>query len=108
MMKRLSLITGAALAIGIMSNAQAADVASGREVARKLCVNCHIVEPDGQQDKVMADIPSFMAIANKAGQTEDKIKGFILDPHPPMPQVQLTTNEIENVVSYIMSLKKEK
>ncbi len=108
MMERLSLIMGAALAIGIMSSAQAADIASGRDLARKLCVNCHIVELDGQQRQVTAGIPSFMAVANKAGQTEDKLKGFILNPHPPMPDVQLKTNEIENVVSYILSLKKEK
>jgi hypothetical protein len=52
-----------------------------------------------------ADIPTFKSIAEKRGQTEDKLKGFMLNPHPPMPTVQLTTRELENLASYIMSLK---
>jgi hypothetical protein len=46
-----------------------------------------------------------MVIANKKGQSESKLKAFMLDPHPPMPQVQLTTHELDNLASYIFSLK---
>lgn len=101
-------ITALALMIGTAGGAPAADEASGLKVARKLCVNCHIVEPGGGVRTVDASIPSFMAIANKPGRTESRLSGFVLNPHPPMPQVQLTTNEIENIVAYILSLKEDK
>jgi mono/diheme cytochrome c family protein len=90
---------------GASPQARAADTASGREVARKLCVNCHIVEPDGAAGTVNPAIPSFMAIADKEGQSESNLHGFILNPHPPMPEIQLTTHELENIAAYILSLK---
>jgi hypothetical protein len=64
------------------------------------------VEPKGSAQKALtAGIPSFMVIANKDGQSESKLKAFMLGPHPPMPQVQLTTHELDNLASYILSLK---
>jgi mono/diheme cytochrome c family protein len=97
------------LAAAIVLNtaaAQGADIAAGLNSARTFCVNCHVVEPKGSAQKALtAGIPSFMVIANKKGQSESKLKAFMLDPHPPMPQVQLTTHELDNLASYIFSLK---
>jgi mono/diheme cytochrome c family protein len=86
--------------------AKAADRAAGLKTARTLCVNCHVVEPGAAQTRThTAGVPSFPAIAKKRGQTEDDLKLFMLNPHPPMPNVQLTTHELDNLASYIMSLK---
>lgn len=86
--------------------AQGADIAAGLTSARTLCVSCHFVEPgDGREKTVVDGIPSFMAIAERSGQTEADVKVFMLKPHPPMPKVQLTTHELDNLASYIMSLK---
>jgi hypothetical protein len=46
-----------------------------------------------------------MAIAAKPGQTESAIRGFLIDPHPPMPDPQLSAHELDNIATYIMSLK---
>lgn len=86
-------------------NAQAGDVVLGRSVSKKLCVNCHIVEPGGQADIVNPAIPTFMAIAEKPEQTASRIRGFLLDPHPPMPNIQLTAHELDDIATYILSLK---
>jgi mono/diheme cytochrome c family protein len=104
--ERLALLACAALLAGI-GTAQAANPANGQIVARKLCVNCHIVEPGGApgQRDVPAGVPSFMAIAEKPGQTEDRLTGFMLNPHPPMPQVQLTRRELDDLAAYILSLQ---
>lgn len=89
--------------------AQGADLAAGLKSARSLCVNCHVVEPGAPgKAELTADIPSFKAIAEKSAQTEDKLKAFMLNSYPPMPQVQLTTYELDNLASYIMSLKGQK
>jgi cytochrome c len=97
---------GGALILLSSTLVQAADPTAGLKAARSLCVNCHVVEPGAPSPAEMtAGIPSFKAIAEKGGQTQDKLKVFMLSPHPPMPQVQLTTHELDNLASYIMSLK---
>ena len=87
------------------SGVQAADTASGGTLARQLCVNCHVVALGAGAATVTAGIPSFEAIANKPGQTFQKVQDFILSPYPPMPQVQLTNIERANLAGYILSLK---
>jgi mono/diheme cytochrome c family protein len=106
MIKRM-LLLASTLTLACSGPTKAADVASGLQAARKLCVNCHIVEPGGAAEKkeVTAGVPTFMAAAAKPGQSEEKLKAFMLNPHPPMPQVQLTTHELDNIAAYIMSLK---
>ncbi len=106
MLHRVLIGLGVLLALAIgPAQAQKVGVAQGEATARKLCVNCHIIEPDSKRDQVTAGIPSFMAIANKPGITESKLRGFMLNPHPPMPEVQLTKNELDNLAAYILSLK---
>ena len=81
------------------------NVKAGRQVAEKLCVGCHIVMPDPPNSTVSADIPAFQTIANRTGQTVDTVVGAILIPHPPMPNTNLSREEVNNVAAYIMSLK---
>jgi mono/diheme cytochrome c family protein len=50
-------------------------------------------------------VPSFARIANKPGQTAAAIAGAIVVPHPPMPQTNLTREEIGDVAAYILTLK---
>lgn len=93
-------------AAALPSGAYAADTATGQRLAASLCTNCHIVEPGGSRSReITADVPSFMAIAAKAGQTTDKIQAYMLNPHPPMPEVQLTNGQLTDMAAYIMSLK---
>lgn len=85
--------------------ANAGDTANGLRIARSLCTNCHIVEPGGTAAELVAGVPSFMAVSAKQGQDADKMAAYILNPHPPMPQVQLTMAELADVSAYIMTLK---
>jgi mono/diheme cytochrome c family protein len=93
------VLTGAATA------SSAADATQGLALARSLCSSCHIVGPGEAPSVVNADIPSFMAVAAKEGQTKDRIMANVLNPHPVMPQVQLTNRELDAIATYIMSLK---
>jgi cytochrome c len=83
------------------------DAKSGRKIAEKLCVGCHIVGAEAAGKTVPADVPSFARIASKPGQTAQGIAGAIVVPHPPMPQIQLTREEIGDVAAYILTLKGE-
>jgi cytochrome c len=81
------------------------DAKTGKQIAEKLCVGCHIVGPTAAGAAVPADVPSFATIANKPGQSAQAIAGAIVVPHPPMPQIELTREEIGDVAAYILTLK---
>lgn len=81
------------------------DAKAGQEIASKLCSGCHIVEAKAANAAVPADVPSFAAIANKPGQTAETIAGRIVVPHPPMPTINLTREEIGDVAAYILTLR---
>jgi cytochrome c len=105
MTRRATLLSLAVVLAASLHPARAADTANGLRLARALCTNCHTVEPGNASKEVVAGVPSFIAVANKEAQTEDKAADYILNPHPPMPQVQLTKTELADVAAYIMTLK---
>jgi cytochrome c len=81
------------------------DAKTGKALAEKLCSGCHIVGDEAANAPVPADVPSFKAIANKAGQTAETIAGRIVVPHPPMPQIEVTRLEIGDLAAYILTLR---
>jgi len=83
----------------------AADTAPGKALATMWCASCHLVEP-GQATAPVAGVPSFAAIAAKPDQTAERIAGAIVVPHPPMPDLQLSRQQIADLAAYILSLKK--
>jgi mono/diheme cytochrome c family protein len=84
-----------------------ADVVNGERLARALCVNCHRVAPDGA-GTVLADVPGFAEVANRQGMTREAIQSYVLSPHPAMPQIQFTRDELSDISAYIMSLREER
>ena len=96
------VLLGAAPAIAAPSTTLP-DPAYGQSLAEKLCSNCHLVGTGQKQANV--DIPSFVEIANKAGQTEGSIMAKIVLPKHPMPTIPLTTSELADLAAYIMTLR---
>lgn len=83
------------------------DAKTGHQIASKLCSGCHIVDTAAAAGKTMpADVPTFEEIAGQPDQSAEKIAGRIVIPHPPMPTISLTREEIGDVSAYIMSLRK--
>lgn len=80
------------------------DEANGRQLAERLCTNCHNVGPGSPASSAQV-APPFEWIARKPGQSLERIAGAIIVPHPEMPSVALTMQEIRDVVAYIASLK---
>jgi len=83
------------------------DAKAGQEVAKKLCTSCNMVGKQSATASVLADVPSFVAIANKPGQSAESIAGRIVVPHPPMSQIHLSRNEIADLAAYILSLREQ-
>lgn len=82
----------------------AADEANGKKLALQWCSSCHVVA-DNQATASGASIPSFFDVAKGGMWTETKLKTFLADPHPQMPDMNLTTYEIQDISRYITSLK---
>ncbi|MEZ5924913.1 MAG: c-type cytochrome [Hyphomicrobiaceae bacterium] len=101
------LLAAAMFGAGASAAGAGGNAADGAALAKKLCTSCHIVAEDTAQQTVSADVPSFPSIAQLEGQTAERIAGRIVLPHPPMPQIQLTRQEIADLSAYIMSLKPE-
>ncbi|MGI9522541.1 MAG: c-type cytochrome [Hyphomicrobiaceae bacterium] len=81
------------------------DPLRGRQLAQSFCINCHLVDPD-QSGGINEGIPSFRAIANRPGQTHENIVNFLVEPHPPMPDMQLTRSEIRDLTAYLDTLRR--
>ena len=76
----------------------------GKELAARLCSNCHLVGTSEQQ-QANADVPSFHEIANKEGQSAGAIMAHIMLPKHPMPTIPLTKSELADLSAYILSLR---
>lgn len=81
------------------------DPARGHEQVKKLCVGCHSVEASA--GPIQTDIPSFTSIAKRPDQTREKLLNWLTSPHPPMPDIGLSRQEIRDIGAYLMSLRKE-
>src|SRR5581483_10059123 len=95
-------LTSIALAL-VASQAQAQEVgsaAAGENLAMAVCTNCHLVR-EGQSKPPMDSVPSFDAIARDRELTDERLRGFLNRPHPPMPNIELSRQQIADLVSYL-------
>jgi len=88
----------------LSSSVQAAgDAVFGKDLATTWCSACHQME--GSSNTAADGAPPFAALARDPKVTPDKLRGFLAKPHGQMPELNLTRQEIENLVAYIENLK---
>jgi mono/diheme cytochrome c family protein len=90
-----------ALFAGLTAPALAADAKHGEKLARRWCAACHIVADDQKQGA--DNVPTFAAIAKMPGLNASRLSRFLRDPHPKMPDMQLSTKEAGDLAAYIVS-----
>jgi cytochrome c len=96
-----------ALALGAWAAAAAGphvESDGGHDLARAWCTSCHAVEP-GVLVGPYADVPSFTAVARQPSTTASALVAFLSTPHGDMPDVKLTAQQLNDVVTYILSLR---
>ena len=76
----------------------------GHEFAQRFCKGCHLIDGSAGTS-APAGVPTFRAIANRPGQTGQRIMNILINPHPPMPDVQLSSGEIGDIVAYLELLR---
>jgi len=79
--------------------------AAGRSVAQRACAQCHVIGQSERQAAVNG-VPTFVGLARDRSMTTARLQGFMQAPHPPMPDLALTRQEINDVTAYIVSLRK--
>lgn len=79
----------------------------GYALAQRFCNGCHLIG-DNADAAVPAGVPTFRGIANKPGQTGQHIIDKLIKPHPPMPDIQLTREELMHIVAYLETLRVDK
>ena len=80
-----------------------ADVTKGHQLAEMWCANCHVIggNPAGP---VPQGPPSFQMVAH-SGMSADQLRAFLSHPHGAMPNLALTRAEIDDLISYVETLR---
>jgi mono/diheme cytochrome c family protein len=73
--------------------------AEGELLARQWCAACHVVADD--QKASVEGVPSFADIAGRLD--DDAIRGVLFQPHPPMPEFDLSRRSVDDLIAYIRS-----
>ncbi len=87
--------------------AQTADPTVGRHLAQTVCADCHQIAPGSAAKTPNTGAPSFVDVAQMPSTTELSIKVFLRSSHRAMPNILLTTEEIDSVAAYIVGLRKQ-
>lgn len=83
---------------------QPPDATKGLKLAETFCTNCHLIGT-GEAGRATPGVPSFREIANRPEQTGSRIASVLINPHMPMPNMQLTRQEIGDIVAYLDTLR---
>jgi len=108
---RLAYVINQALtpeATAAVSHSMSGNRAAGRSFALERCSVCHLVA--NGQSRAPAEgalAPDFAAIARTRGNSNTALREFLAGPHPTMPDLKLTDKQTNDVIAYILSLKKD-
>jgi cytochrome c len=90
---------------GMIQSADAApapgNAAAGRDLVMRSCISCHAPNDTG---KATDGAPPLSFIARDNKQRPAFIRGWLMDPHPPMPGIMLSRQQIDNIIAYLESL----
>jgi mono/diheme cytochrome c family protein len=77
------------------------DPEAGHDIVRSWCTACHAVDLDGTGADAGPALPALLAGKQRSA---DEIRGWLADPHPPMPNLSLSRQEIDDILAYLESL----
>jgi mono/diheme cytochrome c family protein len=99
---RLSAVLVAASTAGASAQVGHGDPARGEILVREQCVSCHAI---GLQEKASQQGPSLTAVAQMPSTTSLSLHAFLLTSHPSMPNYKLETEEVDDIVSFVLNLR---
>ncbi len=73
-------------------------------MAETWCSNCHVIGP-GRSGPASDAVPTLPSVAQRTSTTALSLRVFLQTPHANMPNYQLSREQIDDVVAYILSLR---
>jgi mono/diheme cytochrome c family protein len=95
----------ATLAGPVVAQGLPGDPVQGRIIAERWCASCHVVSPR-PVGPVGDGATPFQSIADRAATTALSLRAFLASPHGQMPDLNLTRAEMDDLISYILSLRR--
>jgi mono/diheme cytochrome c family protein len=81
------------------------DGSAGYRLASQWCRDCHAIEPSAVL--IGKPAPDFVAIANLPSTTALALKVFLQSSHKTMPNYIIKPADADDLVAYILSLKRD-
>jgi mono/diheme cytochrome c family protein len=93
-----------ALAVAAAGPVRAADPDAGQRLAARWCAGCHVV--GGRERDAQDSAPALPAIAKRQlPENRTWLRAWLSAPHPPMPDLGLSRQEIEDVAAFLDRLR---
>lgn len=80
----------------------AGDADTGNQIAQRWCASCHLTGPNASGAAVQGP-PTFTQMGRD--RSPDALRAFLMQPHAPMPSLDLSRTDIDNLVAYIEILR---
>jgi cytochrome c len=83
------------------------DPDAGQKVVGRWCTSCHLVGAnEAATDQSGSDAaPPLSSVLTEENLTPDQVWGWLAEPHPPMPGLDLSRSEIDDIIAYLESIK---
>lgn len=103
-------LTAAMIALAVTAAPAAAqtepgDPLAGQRLAETWCANCHQVGRGAPGPATDAAAP-LEAVARMPSTTSMSLRVFLQTPHANMPDYRLTRDELDDIVAYILTLRR--
>jgi mono/diheme cytochrome c family protein len=107
-MTRNALMLAAGLTFAAMlgaSDALAASVSHGRQIAERNCAQCHAIGPKGESRNKVA--PPFRTLGKRypIDMLAEALAEGMLTGHPEMPEFRFSPSEIDDLIAYLKSVQ---
>lgn len=105
-----ALVVAAALLLVRLHRADGtapAQASKGQRLVEAWCVECHAIDGDAVVRTDKRQGPDLRKIANMPATTALALKVFLRTPHANMPNIIIQPSDADEIVHYILSLKRD-
>lgn len=96
-----AVVIFAALLAATATASAEGSAAAGKRLAQRWCANCHQIEPSAPAKDVA---PPFASLGVQKGKDPGWVRAWLANPHPPMQGINLSRQQIDDIVVYLQSL----
>jgi len=97
-MRRLSLVVLSLLIAYAPASYAAGNADAGRQLVARSCSSCHATNA---ATTATDGAPPLSVIAKDNKERAAWIRGWLMAPHPPMPSISLSRQQIDDVIAYL-------